>query len=74
MGHVDSKHDEHRLFLPSATHPEVFAVFEDILNLKLNNVSFFMFQLLGHLLIVAKNVAKQESLTEGYRVGKLIRS
>lgn len=34
---------------------------------------FFMFQLLGHLLIVAKNVAKQESLTEGYRVGKLIR-
>ncbi|XP_053727062.1 histidine triad nucleotide-binding protein 2, mitochondrial [Synchiropus splendidus] len=25
-------------------------------------------QLLGHLLVVAKNVAKQESLTEGYRV------
>lgn len=28
------------------------------------------FQLLGHLLIVAKNVAEQESLNEGYRVGK----
>ena len=27
-------------------------------------------QLLGHLLVVAKNVAKQESLNEGYRVGK----
>lgn len=27
-------------------------------------------QLLGHLLVVAKNVAKQESLSEGYRVGK----
>uniref|UniRef100_A0A3Q4IER6 Histidine triad nucleotide binding protein 2 n=1 Tax=Neolamprologus brichardi TaxID=32507 RepID=A0A3Q4IER6_NEOBR len=25
-------------------------------------------ELLGHLLVVAKNVAKQESLTEGYRV------
>lgn len=33
---------------------------------------FFNFQLLGHLLVVAKNVAKQESLSEGYRVGKLI--
>lgn len=32
--------------------------------------SFLSFQLLGHLLIVAKNVATQESLTEGYRVGK----
>lgn len=30
------------------------------------------FQLLGHLLVVAKNVAKEESLSEGYRVGKLI--
>lgn len=30
------------------------------------------FQLLGHLLIVAKNIAKQESLTEGYRVGKFL--
>lgn len=30
------------------------------------------FQLLGHLLVVAKNVAKQESLNEGYRVGKLL--
>lgn len=31
---------------------------------------FLSFQLLGHLLIVAKNVAAQESLNEGYRVGK----
>ena len=33
---------------------------------------FLNFQLLGHLLVVAKNVAKQESLSEGYRVGKLL--
>lgn len=34
--------------------------------------SFSDFQLLGHLLVVAKNVAKQESLNEGYRVGELL--
>lgn len=36
-----------------------------------NSLLLFYFQLLGHLLIVAKNVAKQESLTDGYRVGKI---
>lgn len=30
----------------------------------------FSIQLLGHLLIVAKNIAKKEGLDEGYRVGE----
>ena len=29
-----------------------------------------MFQLLGHLLLVARNVAEKEKLDKGYRVGQ----
>ena len=38
--------------------------------MKTMSLTQITFQLLGHLLIVAKTVAKQESLTEGYRVGR----
>lgn len=33
---------------------------------------YFFFQLLGHLLVVAKNLAKKEGLSEGYRLGMFV--
>jgi hypothetical protein len=31
---------------------------------------FYLFQLLGHLLLIAKKVAEKEKLSNGYRIGK----